>query len=193
MDVSPRWRRARTNDQPPLRHRRRHTSPPCRCWPAVPAACRQRSVPTHPPFLCSSQLTLPSSDLLEGQFQHHLPFAIRDWAVFCGNRAYVPSDKASDTERILQPNSPWSRHRGNVRIAELRDSARSPTGGKSKRCPRHQQIIQLTGLTPMGRVHPQSTRHSADDIPLTSPPAVHCSSNCRTTACDVMKSATWWI
>ncbi|MFN5739964.1 MAG: hypothetical protein ACK5A1_00145, partial [Planctomyces sp.] len=66
----------------------------------------------------------PSSDLLEGQFQHQLPFAIRDWAVFCGNRAYVPSDKATDAERILQPAVPWSRHRGNVRIAELRDFLR---------------------------------------------------------------------
>jgi hypothetical protein len=74
--------------------------------------------------LLDSQLTLPSSDLLEGEFQHHLPFAIRDWAVFCGNRAYVPSDKATDAERILQPAVPWSRRRGNVRIAELRDFLR---------------------------------------------------------------------
>lgn len=86
----------------------------------------QADIRTEAPVkaLLDSQLTLPSSDLLEGQFQHQLPFAIRDWAVFCGNRAYVPSDKATDAERILQPAVPWSRHRGNVRIAELRDFLR---------------------------------------------------------------------
>jgi len=115
--------------------------------------------------LLDSQLTLPSSDLLEGQFQHHLPFAIRDWAVFCGNRAYVPSDKASDDERILQPATPWSRHRGNVRIAELRDFLR---GVRLVENPNAVRDINKSSSSQVSRPWDVSIRNPLDILLMTS-------------------------
>jgi len=112
-----------------------------------------------------SQLTLPSSDLLEGQFQHHLPFTIRDWAVFCGNRAYAPSDKASDTERILQPDSPWSRHRGNVRITELRDFLR---GVRLVENPNAVPDINKSSSSQVSRPWDVSIRNPLDILLMTS-------------------------
>ncbi len=67
-----------------------------------------------------SQLVLASSDLLEGTLVHHLPFALRDWIVVCGNRVYTCSDRAEAADRILEPEEIWSRHNDNIRVFEIR-------------------------------------------------------------------------
>ena len=71
-----------------------------------------------------SQLIMPASGLLEGSFVHHLPVAIQDWVIVFGNRVYMPSQKAEEGFRQIEPGKPWSRNRGNVRVAEIRDFLR---------------------------------------------------------------------
>jgi len=72
----------------------------------------------------TSQLTMPASGLLEGSFQHHLPFTIYDWAIVFGNRVYLPSNKADAAVREIPANTPWERHSGDVRVTEIRDFLR---------------------------------------------------------------------
>ncbi|HAP08102.1 MAG TPA: hypothetical protein DCR20_09755 [Planctomycetaceae bacterium] len=115
--------------------------------------------------LVESRLTLPSSDLLEGEFQHALPFAVRDWVVFCGNRAYAPADRASDEERILQPQSAWTRHRGNVRISEVRDFLR---GVRLVRNPDAKRDINKSQSTQVSRPWDISIRNPLDILLMTS-------------------------
>jgi hypothetical protein len=121
------------------------------------------SAPAAP--LVESRLTLPSSDLLEGEFQHALPFAVRDWVVFCGNRAYAPADRASDEERILQPQSAWTRHRGNVRISEVRDFLR---GVRLVRNPDAKRDINKSQSTQVSRPWDISIRNPLDILLMTS-------------------------
>jgi len=71
-----------------------------------------------------SQLTMPASGLLDGSFVHHLPEAIQSWAILFGNRVYVPSPKADEKFYRIEPNEPWSRDSGGVRVSEIRDFLR---------------------------------------------------------------------
>lgn len=71
-----------------------------------------------------SHLQMPGTGLLEGNFEHHLPGAIRDWVIVFGNRAYLPSDKSDDEYRRIEPGEKWTRQSGQVRIAEIRDFLR---------------------------------------------------------------------
>jgi hypothetical protein len=72
----------------------------------------------------TSQLTMAASGLLEGSFQHHLPFTIYDWAIVFGNRVYLPAQKADNAVREIPANTSWERHSGNVRVSEIRDFLR---------------------------------------------------------------------
>jgi hypothetical protein len=72
----------------------------------------------------TSQLTMAASGLLEGSFQHHLPFTIYDWAIVFGNRVYLPAQKADNIDREIPANTSWERHSGNVRVTEIRDFLR---------------------------------------------------------------------
>jgi hypothetical protein len=71
-----------------------------------------------------SRLNMPASGLLDGSFVHHLPAAIEDWVIVLGNRVYLPSQKADEKFRRIEPNEPWSRDSGGVRISEIRDFLR---------------------------------------------------------------------
>ena len=71
-----------------------------------------------------SNLEMPPSGLLEGTFVHHLPVAIKDWAIVFGNRVYLPSQKADEKFRQIEPDQPWSRGSGGVRVSEVRDFLR---------------------------------------------------------------------
>jgi hypothetical protein len=71
-----------------------------------------------------SQLNMPASGLLDGTFVHHLPEAIRDWAIVFGNRVYTPSQKADDSILRIEPNEPWSRNSSSIRVSEIRDFLR---------------------------------------------------------------------
>ena len=71
-----------------------------------------------------SDLEMPPSGLLEGTFVHHLPVAIKDWAIVFGNRVYLPSQKADEKFRQIEPHQPWSRDSGGVRVSEVRDFLR---------------------------------------------------------------------
>ncbi len=79
------------------------------------------STPT-PAF--ESNLKMPGSGLLNGTFVHHLPVAINDWVILFGNRVYLPSQKADEKFRRIEPNEPWSRESGGVRVSEIRDFLR---------------------------------------------------------------------
>jgi hypothetical protein len=89
-----------------------------------------------------SELTLPPSALLEGNFTHQLPSAIRDWIVVCGNRVYAPTDRASDDERTLRPGEVWSRQQGNVRVSEIRDFLRGVRLLENSKAPEGQTPLQ---------------------------------------------------
>lgn len=71
-----------------------------------------------------SNLEMPPSGLLEGTFVHHLPVAIKEWAIVFGNRVYLPSQKADEKFRQIEPRQPWSRESGGVRVSEVRDFLR---------------------------------------------------------------------
>ena len=71
-----------------------------------------------------SQLYMPASGLLDGSFVHHLPEAVRDWVIVFGNRVYMPSPKADQSAHRIEPNEPWSRNSGSVRVSEIREFLR---------------------------------------------------------------------
>jgi hypothetical protein len=71
-----------------------------------------------------SQLTMPASGLLDGSFVHHLPEALQNWVILFGNRVYMPSPKADERFYRIEPNVPWSRDSGSVRVSEIRDFLR---------------------------------------------------------------------
>ena len=50
--------------------------------------------------------------------------AIKDWAIVFGNRVYLPSQKADEKFRQIEPDQPWSRGSGGVRVSEVRDFLR---------------------------------------------------------------------
>lgn len=102
-----------------------------------------------------SNLTMPSSGLLEGTFRHFLPSAIHDWVIVFGNRVYIPSPKADDKFRRVEPNEPWSRSEG-VRVSEIRDflrgiriiSREKQKGDTSTRSTQIQSVYNISGTNP---------------------------------------------
>lgn len=71
-----------------------------------------------------SELSLPTSGLLEGTLTHHLPVPVRNWMIVSGNRVYLPSAAASEAAHRIEPGRPWSRRSPGVRVLELKEFLR---------------------------------------------------------------------
>lgn len=104
-----------------------------------------------------SQLTMPASGLLDGTFVHHLPEAVRDWVIVFGNRVYMPSQKADESAHRIEPNEPWSRNSGNVRVSEIREFLRGT------------RIVRPTSKNVKSRQNSTTQTQSAYNIAGTNP------------------------
>ncbi len=105
-----------------------------------------------------SQLTMPASGLLDGSFVHYLPEAIQNWAILFGNRVYMPSPKADEKFYRIEPNEPWSRDSGGIRVSEIRDFlrgvrtvSRTPKPGQPGQSPstQVQSAYNIAGSNPL--------------------------------------------
>jgi len=97
-------------------------------------------------MVVESNLRVPSSGLLEGEFTHHFASPIKDWSVVFRNRVYRPAPNADADNLLIEPGKPWSRENYSVSVSDLREflkgvRATQPEAKPSKStAPRHVQI-----------------------------------------------------
>jgi hypothetical protein len=97
-------------------------------------------------MVVESNLRVPSSGLLEGEFTHHFASPIKDWSVVFRNRVYRPAPNADADYLSIEPGKPWSRENYSVSVSDLREflkgvRATQPEAKSSKvTAPKHIQI-----------------------------------------------------
>ena len=72
-------------------------------------------------MVVESNLRVPSSGLLEGEFTHHFSSPIKDWSVVFRNRVYRPNSNADADSMSIEPGKPWSRENHSVSVSDLRE------------------------------------------------------------------------
>lgn len=96
--------------------------------------------------LVESDLRVPSSGLLEGEFTHHFASPIKDWSVVFRNRVYRPSPDAGADNLTIEPGKPWSRETYSVSVSDLREflkgvrTTQSVAKSSTTSSPKHVQI-----------------------------------------------------
>ena len=72
-------------------------------------------------MVVESNLRVPSSGLLEGEFTHYFALPIHDWSVVFRNRVYRPAPNAGADNLSIEPGKPWSRENYSVSVSDLRE------------------------------------------------------------------------